>query len=123
ACGKFKLKNILNGNAVENAFAVDMAMGGSTNTVLHMLAIANEADVDFQLKDVNGISKKVSHIAKISPSLTTVHMEDINKAGGVNAVMKEMKKRGTDVLKDNLTISGEMLFEKIADAEIRDENI
>ena len=123
ACEKFKLKSILNGNAVKNAFAVDMAMGGSTNTVLHMLAIANEAGVDFQLKDVNVISKKVSHIAKISPSLTTVHMEDINKAGGVNAVMKEMRKRDTDVLIDNLTISGEMLFEKIAGAEIRDENI
>lgn len=120
---KFRLKNILNENAIRNAFAVDMAMGGSTNTVLHMLAIANEADVDFQLKDINKISKNVSHIAKISPSLTTVHMEDINRAGGVNAVMKEMTKRGTEVLIDNLTISGETLLEKIADAKIKDENI
>lgn len=120
---RFKLKNILNENAVRNAFAVDMAMGGSTNTVLHMLAIANEADVNFQLKDINKISKNVSHIAKISPSLTTVHMEDINKAGGVNAVMKEMNKRGNSVLIDNLTISGETLFEKIQDAEIQDEQI
>jgi len=120
---RFKLKNILNENAVRNAFAVDMAMGGSTNTVLHMLAIANEADVNFQLKDINEISKNVSHIAKISPSLTTVHMEDINKAGGVNAVMKEMNKRGNGVLIDNLTISGETLFEKIRDAEINDEKI
>lgn len=120
---KFKLKNILNENAVRNAFAVDMAMGGSTNTVLHMLAIAIEAGVDFQLKDINKISKNVSHIAKISPSLSTVHMEDINKAGGVNAVMKEMTKRGSEVLIDNLTISGETLFEKIADAKITDENI
>ncbi len=120
---KFKLKNILNENAVKNAFAVDMAMGGSTNTVLHMLAIANEADVNFQLKDINEISKNVSHIAKISPSLSTVHMEDINSAGGVNAVMKEMTKRGNNVLIDNLTISGETLLEKIADAQIKDENI
>ncbi|WP_207531626.1 dihydroxy-acid dehydratase [Desertivirga arenae] len=120
---KFKLKNILNENAIRNAFAVDMAMGGSTNTVLHMLAIANEADVNFQLKDINKISKNVSHIAKISPSLTTVHMEDINRAGGVNAVMKEMTKRGNEVLIDNLTISGQTLFEKIADAQIKDENI
>ncbi len=120
---KFKLRNILNENAVKNAFAVDMAMGGSTNTVLHMLAIANEAGVDFQLKDINNISKSVSHIAKISPSLTTVHMEDINRAGGVNAVMKEMTKRGSDVLADNLTISGETILEKIADAEIKDETI
>jgi len=120
---KFKLKNIFNENAVKNAFAVDMAMGGSTNTVLHMLAIAHEADVNFQLKDINKISKSVSHITKISPSLTTVHMEDINMAGGVNAVMKEMTKRGNEVLADNLTISGETLFEKIADAEIKDETI
>ncbi|SFW86778.1 dihydroxy-acid dehydratase [Chitinophaga sancti] len=120
---RFKLKNILNENAVRNAFAVDMAMGGSTNTVLHMLAIASEADVNFQLKDINEISKNVSHIAKISPSLTTVHMEDINKAGGVNAVMKEMNKRGNGVLVDNLTISGETIFEKIKDAEIKDDKI
>lgn len=120
---KFKLKNILNLNAVKNAFAVDMAMGGSTNTVLHMLAIANEAGVDFQLKDINVISQRVSHIAKISPSLSTIHMEDINRAGGVNAVMKEMTKRGDDVLLDNLTIGGETLFEKIADAEIKDTNV
>ncbi len=120
---KFKLKNILNENAIRNAFAVDMAMGGSSNTVLHMLAIANEADVDFQLKDINEISKKVAHIAKISPSLSTVHMEDINKAGGVNAVMKEMTKRGNAVLLDNLTIGGETLMEKIEIAEIKDENI
>ncbi|NLR59494.1 dihydroxy-acid dehydratase [Chitinophaga polysaccharea] len=120
---RFKLKNILNENAVRNAFAVDMAMGGSTNTVLHMLAIAQEADVNFQLRDINEISRNVSHIAKISPSLLTVHMEDINKAGGVNAVMKEMTKRGNDILTDNLTISGETLFEKIQDAEIKDDNI
>ncbi|WP_343745900.1 dihydroxy-acid dehydratase [Chitinophaga sp.] len=120
---QFKLKNILNAKAVRNAFAVDMAMGGSTNTVLHMLAIANEAGVDFQLKDINTISQNVSHIAKISPSLTTVHMEDINRAGGVNAVMKEISKRGTEVLADNLTITGETLLERIANAEIADENI
>ena len=75
---KFKLRNILNENAVRNAFAVDMAMGGSSNTVLHMLAIAGEAHVNFNLEDINHISKNVSHIAKISPSLSTVHMEDIN---------------------------------------------
>ena len=120
---QFKLKNILNENAVRNAFAVDMAMGGSSNTVLHMLAIAKEADVDFSLSDINAISKKVSHIAKISPSLSTVHMEDINKAGGVNAVMKEMTKRGDDILLDNLTISGESVLEKIKDAFIKDTNI
>ncbi|WP_111706234.1 dihydroxy-acid dehydratase [Lutibacter citreus] len=120
---KFKLKNILNENAVRNAFAVDMAMGGSSNTVLHMLAIAKEAEVNFNLEDINHISKKVSHIAKISPSLSTVHMEDINTAGGVNAVMKEMTKRGDNILNDNLTITGETVFEKIKDAFIKDTSI
>ena len=120
---KYRMRNILNENAVRNAFAVDMAMGGSSNTVLHMLAIAKEAEVDFQLSDINAISKRVSHIAKISPSLSTVHMEDINKAGGVNAVMHEMMKRGDDILADNLSVTGETLFEKVRDAEIKDTNI
>ena len=120
---KYRLRNILNENAVRNAFAVDMAMGGSSNTVLHMLAIAKEAEVDFNLEDINSISKRVSHIAKISPSLSTVHMEDINKAGGVNAVMHEMMKRGNDILIDNLGITGETLYEKVKDAKILDTNI
>jgi dihydroxy-acid dehydratase len=120
---KYNLKSILNENAVRNAFAVDMAMGGSSNTVLHMLAIAKEADVNFELKDINDISKRVSHIAKISPSLSTVHMQDIDKAGGVSAVMKEMSRRGDDILIDNLTITGETIKERIKDAKIVDTNI
>jgi dihydroxy-acid dehydratase len=119
---KFNITNILNENAVRNAFAVDMAMGGSSNTVLHMLAIAKEANANFELKDINTISKKVSHIAKISPSLTTVHMQDIDKAGGVSAVMHEMDKRG-DILLDNPTITGESIKERIANATIKDLNI
>ncbi|MGB3105569.1 MULTISPECIES: dihydroxy-acid dehydratase [Sphingobacterium] len=120
---QFKLKNIINAKAIQNAFAVDMAMGGSTNTVLHMLAIAHEADVDFQLRDINSISDQVAHIAKISPSLSTVHMEDVHRAGGVNAVMNEMTKRSNHVLLDNITVGGEMLFEKIANAAIKDPTI
>lgn len=119
----YNIRNILNENAVRNAFAVDMAMGGSSNTVLHMLAIAKEAEVDFNLSDINSISKHVSHIAKISPSLSTVHMQDIDKAGGVTAVMHEMDKRGDAVLFDNLTITGEMLKTRIADGEITDDTI
>jgi len=120
---KYRMRNILNESAVRNAFAVDMAMGGSSNTVLHMLAIAIEAEVDFNLSDINAISKRVSHIAKISPSLSTVHMEDINKAGGVNAVMHEMMKRGDDILLDSLSITGDTLYEKVKDAKILDTNI
>ncbi len=120
---KYNMTNILNENAVRNAFAVDMAMGGSSNTVLHMLAIAKEANVDFELKDINSISKKVSHIAKISPSLTTVHMQDIDKAGGVSAVMHEMSKRGEDILLDNITVTGETIKQRISQAEIVDTSI
>ncbi|WP_300899811.1 dihydroxy-acid dehydratase, partial [uncultured Helicobacter sp.] len=82
-----------NKKAVHNAFVVDMAMGGSTNTILHMLAIAKEAEVDFDLQSINAIAQNVAHIAKIAPALSTVHMEDINRAGGVSAVMNEVAKR------------------------------
>ncbi len=121
---KYNFKNILNEKAVHNAFVVDMAMGGSSNTVLHMLAIAREADVEYKIENINKIAEKVAHIAKISPSLTTVHMKDIDDAGGVNAVMKEVSRRGNDVLNlDALTITGETLGERIKDAEIKDLSI
>jgi len=121
---RFKLRNILNEKAVRNAFAVDMAMGGSSNTVLHMLAIAKEAGVNFAIKDINEISKNVSHIAKIAPSLSTVHMEDINRAGGVSAVMKEVSRRDNGILHlDNLTVTGETIGVRIANAEIKDTTI
>lgn len=121
---KFKLKNIINEKAIKNAFAIDMAMGGSSNTVLHMLAIAKEAGVDFNLADINDISRKISHIAKISPSLSTIHMEDIHKAGGMNAVMHEISKRDNGVLSlDNLTVSGETMAQRIANADIKDYDV
>jgi dihydroxy-acid dehydratase len=121
---RFKIKNILNENAVRNAFAIDMAMGGSSNTVLHMLAIAKEAGVNFDIKDINDISKKVAHIAKIAPSLSSVHMEDVHLAGGMNAVMHEISKRDNGTLHlDNLTITGESLRERIKNADIKDTNV
>ncbi len=121
---KYNFRNILNEKAVKNAFAIDMAMGGSSNTVLHMLAIAKEAGVDFNIADINKISKKVSHIAKISPSLSTVHMEDINRAGGVGAVMHEIAKRDNgSMYLDNLTVTGQTIAERIEHSEIKDTNI
>lgn len=121
---QFRFRNILNHKAVHNAFVVDMAMGGSTNTVLHMLAIAKEAEVDFNLSDINNIASKVAHIAKIAPALSSVHMEDINRAGGVSAVMNEVAKRDTQTLfLDALTITGETLGERIAGTEITDTEI
>ncbi|RAX51600.1 dihydroxy-acid dehydratase [Helicobacter sp. 11-8110] len=121
---QFRFRNILNHKAVHNAFVVDMAMGGSTNTVLHMLAIAKEAEVDFNLSDINNIASKVAHIAKIAPALSSVHMEDINRAGGVSAVMNEVAKRDTQTLfLDALTITGETLGERIKGKEITDTHI
>jgi len=120
---KYNMKNILNEKAIHNAFVVDMAMGGSSNTVLHLLAIAREADVEYKIENINKIADKVAHIAKISPSLTTVHMDDINRAGGVNAVMKEVSRRGGLLNLDARMISGETLEERIADAVIQDTSI
>ncbi|AWI33355.1 dihydroxy-acid dehydratase [Helicobacter apodemus] len=146
---RFKFRNVLNAKAVHNAFVVDMAMGGSTNTILHMLAIAKEAEVDFGLESINQIAQNVAHIAKIAPALSTIHMEDINKAGGVNAVMNEIAKRNVNLTQDTrisesqdfkniishtmpkdsilfldaLTITGETLGERIKNAKITDSNI
>lgn len=121
---KFRFRNILNAKAVHNAFVVDMAMGGSTNTILHMLAIAKEAEVDFNLESINNIAANVAHIAKIAPALSTIHMEDINKAGGVSAVINEVSKREKSILHlDALTITGETLGERIANANITDSSI
>lgn len=120
---KWNMRNILNDKAVHNAFVVDMAMGGSSNTVLHMLSIAKEAGVDFDITQINKISENVAHIAKISPSLSTVHMDDINRAGGVNAVMKEVSRRGGILYTDAMTVTGETIGERIKDATIKDPNI
>ena len=120
---KYNMKNILNEKAIHNAFVVDMAMGGSSNTVLHLLAIARESDIEYKIENINKIADKVAHIAKISPSLTTVHMDDINNAGGVNAVMKEVSRRTGLLNMDSLMISGETLEERISDAVILDKEI
>ncbi len=120
---KWNIRNILNEKAIHNAFVVDMAMGGSTNTVLHMLSIAKDAEVDFNISQINDIAEHVANIAKISPSLATIHMEDIDKAGGVNAVMKEISRRGTALQTDALTVTGETIGERIKDAVIKDLSI
>ncbi len=120
---RFRLRNIVNEDAIHNAMVVDMAMGGSTNTVLHMLAIAREAGVAFDLRAIDEIAKKVAHIAKIAPSLSTVHIEDIHRAGGVSAVLKEAARRGGIVREGALTVSGETVGERIRGAAIRDPEV
>jgi dihydroxy-acid dehydratase len=76
-----------------NAMTVDIAMGGSTNTVLHLLAIAHEARVDFSMKEIDALSRRVPNICKVSPA-SAYHMEDINRAGGVFAIMGELNRAG-----------------------------
>jgi dihydroxy-acid dehydratase len=120
---RFRFRQILNEDAVHNAFVVDMAMGGSSNTVLHMLAIAWEAGVSFDLARVDEIGRKVAHIAKIAPSLSSVHMEDVHRAGGVSAVMNEVARRG-DVLRVGArTVTGETIGDRIAGAAVKDRGV
>jgi dihydroxy-acid dehydratase len=117
---RFRIRRIVTRDAIHNAMVVDMAMGGSSNTVLHMLAIAREAGVDFDLRAIEEVATKVAHIAKIAPSLSTVHIEDVHRAGGVPAVLREAARRGGIVRDGALTVSGETVGERIRGAEIRD---
>jgi dihydroxy-acid dehydratase len=102
---------------------VDMAMGGSSNTVLHMLAIAREAGVALSLREIEAIAGKVAHIAKIAPSLSTVHMEDIHRAGGVPAVLREAARRGGVVREGALTVTGETVGDRIRAARPADPEV
>jgi dihydroxy-acid dehydratase len=120
---RFRLRRILGEDAIHNALVVDMAMGGSSNTVLHMLAIAREAGVPFDLRRIEEIAGKVAHVAKISPSLSTVHMEDVHRAGGVAAVLHEVARRGGVVRTDAVTVTGETLGDRIGAAEAKDREV
>ncbi len=84
-------RNIATHDAFMNAMTLDIAMGGSTNTVLHLLAVANEADVNFSMKDIDKLSKKVPNICKVAPS-SHYHMEDVNRAGGILAILGELER-------------------------------
>jgi dihydroxy-acid dehydratase len=79
--------------AFENAMALDIAMGGSTNTVLHLLAIANEAEVDFSMADIDALSQKIPCLCKVAPS-SSYHVEDVNRAGGIMGIMAELNRGG-----------------------------
>ena len=80
--------------AFENAVALDVAMGGSTNTVLHLLAAAREANVDFGMADIDAISRRVPNLAKVAPSSPQYHMEDVHRAGGIPAILGELDRAG-----------------------------
>ena len=85
-----KPSDILSRETFMNAFALDMAMGGSTNTILHAIAIAIEAGIDFDLKELNVLADKVPYICKVSPSTPFIHMEDVDNAGGISAILNEV---------------------------------
>lgn len=86
-------RSIANKDSFLNAMSLDIAMGGSTNTVLHLLAAAHEGKVNFTIKDINFLSKKIPHICKVSPSTSLYHMEDVHRAGGVIAILSELNKK------------------------------
>ena len=118
-----KPRDIITKESIRNAFALDMAMGGSTNTVLHTLAIAHEANVDFDLAELNEISKNTPYLCKVSPATPDVHMEDVDRAGGISAILNELSKKDDVLILDLPTITGQSLGENIAAAHPKDESI
>jgi dihydroxy-acid dehydratase len=110
--------DIINENSLENAITVDMALGGSSNTILHLTAIAHEAGIKLNLKKFDQISKSVAHITNLEPS-GTHYMEDLEFAGGIPAVLKRLK----DKLNNTVTLSGKKIFEIADNAEIYDEEV
>ena len=117
-----KPRDIITADAIDDAFALDMAMGGSSNTVLHTLALANEAGVDYPLERINAVADKVPHICKVSPA-GKWHMEDVHRAGGIPAILNEIQ-WGTGMLHfDRLTVSGTTLGESIQGVDIKDEEV
>ena len=112
-------RDIINRASIHNAFAVDMALGGSTNSVLHLMAIAHEAGVDFSLPMINEISERTPHLSKLRPA-GDHHLEDLDQAGGVSAVMKEL--RGLLNLEAR-TVSGRTVAEIIADSRFVDREV
>ncbi|WP_078395439.1 dihydroxy-acid dehydratase [Shouchella patagoniensis] len=114
-------RDIVTEETIDDAFALDMAMGGSTNTVLHTLAIANEAEIDYDLQRINQVAERVPYLCKISPA-SDYSMDDVHKAGGVAAIMKELVEMGA-VKGDRITITGKSLYENVAHAEITNSDV
>ena len=87
-------RSIASFKAFENAMTLDIAMGGSTNTVLHLLAAAHEAEVDFTMADIDRLSRRVPCLCKVAPSVADVHIEDVHRAGGIMAILGELDRAG-----------------------------
>ncbi len=117
-----KPRDVFTCEALDDAFTLDMAMGGSTNTVLHLLAAAREAEVDYDLDRINEICARTPYLCKISPATPFVHMEDVDDAGGVPAILKELS--GLDLLNVNRpTVSGKSLGEVLDEAKNNDTRV
>ena len=117
-----KPRDIVTKEAIDDAFALDMAMGGSTNTVLHTLAIANEAGIDYKLEDINEIAKRVPYLSKIAPS-SQYSMHDVHEAGGVSAIIKELTTIEGAIHPDRMTVTGKTIRENVADAKIHNPEV
>ncbi len=113
--------DIVTPEAIDNAFALDMAMGGSTNTVLHTIALAREAGVDYPLARLNQVSARVPNLCKVSPS-STYHMEDVDRAGGVSAILWELAKKPGTLHLDQMTVTGKTLGQNIAGCDTQDSD-
>ncbi|MFV2069658.1 MAG: dihydroxy-acid dehydratase, partial [Pirellulales bacterium] len=119
---EIKPSDILTREAFENAFALDMAMGGSTNTVLHTLAVAHEAGGQFELQVLNEVAERVPYICKVSPA-GKYHIEDVDRAGGISAILKTISQKPGTLHSDCMTVTGRTLGENIATAEVRDDDV
>ena len=118
-----KPRDIITKETIRNAFTLDMAMGGSTNTILHTLAIAIEAGIDFELEELNTLSRKTPYLCKVSPATRDVHMEDVDRAGGISAILSELSKKDNLLNLDCLTVTGQSLGKNIKDASIKDQTV
>jgi dihydroxy-acid dehydratase len=117
-----KPRDIITSRSIRNALVLDMAMGGSTNTILHTLALANEAEIDFDLDTINAISRKTPNICKVSPSYK-YHIEDVDRAGGISAIMKELTRiKGLLDLKTP-TVTGKTLGANLQSAKVKDKDV
>ncbi|MGM7703808.1 dihydroxy-acid dehydratase [Pseudalkalibacillus sp. Hm43] len=117
-----KPRDIITKEAIDDAFALDMAMGGSTNTVLHTLAIANEAEVEYDLNRINEIAERTPYLAKISPA-SDFTMDDVHQAGGISAIIKELCQIEGLVNKDRITVTGKSLYETVEPYDIKNNQV
>jgi dihydroxy-acid dehydratase len=117
-----KPRDIVTIEAIDNAFALDMAMGGSTNTVLHTLAIAHEAGIEYPISRINEVAARVPHLAKIAPA-SDWHIEDVHEAGGVSAILNELLKKPGIIHGDRITVTGKTIAENVAGCEIRNRDV